>query len=276
MRLPYTSPSSWRTVGVSLSWLLLLWFGHPQTGSSQTSAKSGLHTTQPKASKWTHDLGFHFSYVNDHSGVDTGIYPELRYRMRYDWWLDLEAGFRWGPPSLGNQIKYHLMYSMHLPLPHIRTFALQLGLQHSSYMDIQRGENAIFILNHLDSRYFSFRGGLAIRFPLTTPTSYLNPFHFQTEYVETNLLFDVRGKLEFQFAQLGGSTLQVGLGIMDFILTDIFASNTVGYQLFALWKHPKWGSWEFNIGMMSYSFLDLAGFYGRFFTRLSYTYRFGG
>ncbi len=68
--------------------------------------------------------------------------------------------------------------------------------------------------------------------------------------------------------------LQVGIGVTDFMDSDILTSNTSGYILFVRWKNEKMGEVELVAGTMSYSLLDLAGFHGRQFIRLYYTYTF--
>lgn len=236
-----------------------------------TWASSSKQPNQPQ-----HHLGIHLSYINDHADVDTGWYPELRYSLDINKWVGLEAGIRFGFPGDGDLLRYFLAGKVQFPVPLTRTVALRMAWMHSTFTDIQKGENLLVFLNVIDTKHFYFQGGFAIRFPLLAPEAQWNPFRLDTQYVETTLLFDIRGKLEFTFPKLGGSVLQVGLGVMDFLPTDILTSNSFGYQLFGIWKQPKIGSFELNVGMFSYSFLDLAGYYGRFFLHFRYTYTFGG
>lgn len=258
-----------------LCWLLCVSVAEaaPESRPSPPNPQASQRTQGPQAPKLTQKATALITYINDHTGLDTGWYPELRYRIRYDWWLDIEAGLRLSPPGDGDLLRYYLMASVHIKMPPVvRDFAFRVGLMHSSYLDIQRGENLIALLNHFDTKHFSFTGGLGIRFPLTTEASFHNPFHFAAPYVEATLLFDFRGKLEFTFPQLGGSVLRVGLGIMDFLPGEILVSNTIGYQLFAEWTQPKIGAFNLAGGMMAYTVLDLAGFYGRWFVRAQYSY----
>lgn len=244
----------------------------PALRPKPTSRPAVTRKTNPRKAGFVHELQAHVTYLYDHTDLDTGLYPELRYRLRHRWWLDIEAGLRLGPPGLGDLLRYYLVASAHIKLPYTRDFALRFGWMHSSYGDIQRGDNILLFLNHIDTKYFEFHGGIALRFVLPSPQTFRNPFLFPADYTETTLLFDIRAKVSFSFPKLPGSRLTLAFGIMDFSPSEILVSNTIGYQLIVSWLWPKVGLFELNAGMMSYSILDLAGFFGRFFVRFGYTF----
>ena len=233
-----------------------------------------MYSSKVRNKKFFHYIRLQMTAIKEHTAVDDGVYPELRYRLQHSWWLDVELGVRFGPPDNGDLLRYFVKASGHIPIPGTRDVALQFGWTHSSFTDIQKGDNVLTVTTHLESKHFEFTGGLAVRFLLSTPEQFQNPFTVDSQYVETTLLYDFRWRLEFMLGKQKEHLLQVGIGVTDFMDSDILTSNTSGYILFVRWKNEKMGEVELVAGTMSYSLLDLAGFHGRQFIRLYYTYTF--
>jgi hypothetical protein len=257
----------------------------PSTSPSPTSApKQGRATKEAEEPNelrdlltkkpFRHDFEIRLHLISEHTGIDSGIAPEFRYRLRYRWWLDLHASVRYAPPSYGDAIRYSLMNYSHVTLPHVRDAAFGAGLLNQHYPGLQKGENLLLFMHHIDTKYFAFDGGLVLRFPLMKADNYQNPFQLPAEYFEIFYIYDFRAKLEFLFPRLGGSIFRVGLGFMNFIDNEIIGSNIGGYRLFTEWIQPGVGRFEIVGGVMSYGFWAFTGFYGRWFLRFSYTYTF--
>ncbi|MCB9640811.1 MAG: hypothetical protein H6728_06485 [Myxococcales bacterium] len=225
-----------------------------------------------KKKRFRHEFEGRIHIISEHTGLDSGFAPEFQYRFRMDRWLDLRAGIRVAPPGFGDALRYYLSGFVHVPLPLVRDGALGVMVMHNSYGDIQKGENTFFFLHHFDMRYFAFDGGLVLRSELVHPSTFRNPFLFSTEYLEVFYVYDMRVKIDFTFPKLGGSVLQIGAGLMNFLDNDVQGPATGGYRFFASWDQPNVGRFEVMGGLMSYGFWAFAGYYGRWFLRFSYTY----
>lgn len=228
-------------------------------------------TTKP-AKRFQHAFEGRLHITSDHTGLDSGVAPEVQYRFRMDRILDLRAGIRYAPPGAGDALRYYVGGFVHIPLPLVRDGSLGILMMHNSYGDIQKGENSVLFLHHVDTRYFAFDGGLVLRMELTRPEVYRNPLYFGTEYLEVFYVYDMRVKIDFRFPKLGGSVLEIGAGIMNFLDNEVLGPATGGYRLYASWDQPGVGRFEAMGGMYSYGFWAFAGYYGRWFLRFSYTY----
>jgi len=217
-------------------------------------------------------VGCNYGWLDDHTELDSGFSQEYTYGIRKGYVLDLRGGLFLGPPKVGLTRRYYLAYRAHLPLPQIRDVSFGLTWHHHTYEDIHIGENAFFFHTQMETRFFYFKGGILTRFPLLDG-NYRNPFSLPTEASEVVLLFDLRGRYEHALKEINGAVIQVGLGVMNFLGSDTLGSNTVGYMFFGTFDHPKVGLFELKIGLMSYSFWDNAGYYGRIFAYFSYCFR---
>ncbi len=226
----------------------------------------------PQEKRFRHEFEGRLHITSDHTGLDSGVAPEFQYRFRMDQMLELRAGIRYAPPGAGDALRYYLGGFLHIPLPLVRDGALGIVMLHNSYGDIQKGENSFLFLHRVDTRYFAFDGGLLLRMELTRPENFRNPLYFGTEYLEVFYVYDMRVKIDFTFPKLGGSVLEVGAGIMNFLDNEVLGPATGGYRLYASWNQPGIGRFEAMGGMYSYGFWAFAGYYGRWFLRFSYTY----
>jgi hypothetical protein len=227
-----------------------------------------------KKMRHKHDLEVALTAANDHTGVDSGFAPEIRYGYRYKRSVSLLAGFKWAPEGFGNYHRMFLLGRVHLPLFPRSDMNFQFGWLHTAFHGLKKGENLLLLLHEFNGPYFLFHGGVSIRFLNLTADSYTNPFKASTRFIEAFFLFDVRGQYTFRFPRLGGASLQLGAGLMNFLLSDIYNANNVGYQLAATWKQPGVGEFGLQVGTRSYSWWALAGYFGRFFVFFSYKARF--